>query len=1201
MADRILDYTFKHTDAASSNGSFPFSFENATVADGPGAIAGENYPKAVDLGTTGKGVVDVGTLAADLQRFAIRVVFATNGPVTTRQNIVESNFVPFSLYLGPRDASGYDVVAAVAPKAHGWRSATTHFAAALAPGTWHVADLVYDIDTLGVFVDGTIVSVHAFPSGPIEKFASTKLFVGTWVDGAAHHFDGKIAALQWYAGVPDDLLAQLDERRSSPEWFMTHKLEALRPPLDLGEPTGPSVYDAPTDAYIQPYQNGDLIYHDGVGCAFEMHGAIRDLYRTLTNKSALGYLVSDESNSANSAGRRSVFAFGAIYWSGATGAVPVIDRIYLEYVAMGETRAIGFPTKRAAAVPGGFEQEFQGARMYYKTGASSAHEVHGLILAKYLALGGPPAFGFPVSNEGDLKKDQAVIGRFSDFERCTIYWTGAVGAFEAHGDIRAKYRDLGGPAGDLGFPTSDELNIPGASGRFNTFQKGSILWYGSWASIVVARPFKLFVGRIDTKESEGFAMGQNDLYVKIKVDDGGAVVYNGRTPSSGDLGGNNVVDLNLNLPPTITPNAAKTVTLTVDVWDSDPFSDDHLGTWTKALSPANAWGLKENSGILNSGSFSNINSIIASVKPVVNVNALSETQKFWGVSNRSTDDISWSDYSAAFYDVDSDPEFYDPTDWLDKLFYEAVVKNLAESGNCFGMSLEAIYARKGASPFSLPLDRFTAWETVREMVNTKHAYQVGAGPIWWFVGQFISGNTHDPKDVFTSTRNEAARGNNSVLCIAQNYDFSGKPHCILPVAWDDSSKPWKITICDPNLPGQLRTLTVNPDDNTFAYTGTATYTGGQWSGGRLHYMPWEVLCSRERTPIWDAILLLLAGTIIVLGSDAQTTAIVDANGIDIDGFGERAKTELQAGRALNDFFVPFNAYSRGLGQPVGPARDLHIVLAQARGKGAVSGEVLARMRQRNHEGVIGSSSVPPSVLTHLPIGELSANSGLRNLRDTIIGRADTSAVGDRTLLHLAADDSAMARLTPAARGAIAAVVGASRPGDYRHTTIGLRAGQFSYAAKHGLGQFLVETTVAQGETTEVAVTDIATNKQTVRLSTDRSKRVKLQIDNKLGISRDHVRVTLDQLPVEPGKELQLNLKPGLGGLEIVTNIPAASANVEIEAVIAGKSVRRQFDLPLDGGARVKLSTMLAQDSVAVSKIDQLFGPGREAKVIPARR
>jgi uncharacterized protein with LGFP repeats len=65
-------------------------------------------------------------------------------------------------------------------------------------------------------------------------------------------------------------------------------------------------------------------------------------------------------------------------------------------------------------------------------------------------------WGFPITSESGVRKNGRVVGRFSEFETTTFYWSSGSGAFEVHGDIRRKYMDLGGPRGELGFPLSDE-------------------------------------------------------------------------------------------------------------------------------------------------------------------------------------------------------------------------------------------------------------------------------------------------------------------------------------------------------------------------------------------------------------------------------------------------------------------------------------------------------------------------------------------------------------------------------------------------------------------------------------------------------------------------------------------------------------------------------------------------------------------------
>jgi uncharacterized protein with LGFP repeats len=101
--------------------------------------------------------------------------------------------------------------------------------------------------------------------------------------------------------------------------------------------------------------------------------------------------------------------------------------------------------------------------------------------------------------------------RMSQFDGCTFYWSPTTGAHEVHGDIRTKYDSLQGPIGFLGLPTTNEMPIPGGLGRMNGFEGGIITWFGSLTTTSVVTPFQLFLGNLNTVNSEGFLMGQNDL------------------------------------------------------------------------------------------------------------------------------------------------------------------------------------------------------------------------------------------------------------------------------------------------------------------------------------------------------------------------------------------------------------------------------------------------------------------------------------------------------------------------------------------------------------------------------------------------------------------------------------------------------------------------------------------------------------------
>ncbi|MGY5309408.1 LGFP repeat-containing protein [Nocardia gipuzkoensis] len=61
-----------------------------------------------------------------------------------------------------------------------------------------------------------------------------------------------------------------------------------------------------------------------------------------------------------------------------------------------------------------------------------------------------------------------------DFDNGAIYWTDKTGAWEVFGLIGNKYDSMGGPASALRWPVSGELSTPNGPARFNRFQTGNI-------------------------------------------------------------------------------------------------------------------------------------------------------------------------------------------------------------------------------------------------------------------------------------------------------------------------------------------------------------------------------------------------------------------------------------------------------------------------------------------------------------------------------------------------------------------------------------------------------------------------------------------------------------------------------------------------------------------------------------------------------
>ncbi|WP_223595004.1 LGFP repeat-containing protein [Neobacillus bataviensis] len=173
------------------------------------------------------------------------------------------------------------------------------------------------------------------------------------------------------------------------------------------------------------FQYGNIYSSDLTGTANEVHGLILERYKQLGGtKGVLGLPISDETKTADGKGRFNNFVFGKILWSQETGAWELRGPIWTKYSQLGEEKSIlRYPVSGDIATPDGkgSYQQFQYGYIYYKTLALSAFEVHGLILKEYLKLGATTSkLGFPVSDEKDLPG--VAGGKISNFENGDIIY-----------------------------------------------------------------------------------------------------------------------------------------------------------------------------------------------------------------------------------------------------------------------------------------------------------------------------------------------------------------------------------------------------------------------------------------------------------------------------------------------------------------------------------------------------------------------------------------------------------------------------------------------------------------------------------------------------------------------------------------------------------------------------------------------------------
>lgn len=969
----------------------PVDQSGLTAVTGPGTTPLGTFADAVRFGPGARAQLAAAPAPADRERFVFRVVFAARGTVTERQNLIESAQVPAVLWIEPvaGDATAVRVCGAVQTVAGSWRLAVADATHPI--DQWSSVALVVDDDVVAVLDEtaGVLLAATALPEATIAPAAGTSLSIGTLPDGTTFPFAGDLAAAAWADDVPSGLDALVDDWRLSPAGMIDAKRWTL--PFDAGAPAGPPETDAAAQSTVRRFAGADIRYTADVGAAFEIHGAIRDEYGRLTQRALLGFPVSDEIAGALPTVRKNLFSHGAVYWTAATGAFPVFEELYVAYESVGEAALLGAPVAAEQAVAGGLFQRFTGGEIYLEDGTSTAFEVHGAILQAFHATGGVAAWGFPKTHELPIVRPGGGtdLGRYSRFANGTFFWSPATGAHVVYGAIADFYRSVGGPQGRLGFPTSDELDLPDAPGaRYNTFERGAIAWYPDAGAMELA-PLMVRIGTVDTKEDEGFGRGQNDLTIDVALLRDGVQVAGFQDVSDGQ----NIRHIDRDLAARIEPWPGRSYELRVDVHERDPEDRPRLGLWQKRLDAGNGWGLRENQGILNSGAFRMIKSITASVSLLPPPGGFTDAQRHWGTGNPSTERISRNTFAKAFPEVDSEPEWWDITDGIESIFYELVSKGLSANGNCMGFSAAGILAEKGSGIYQLPLDRFgsAAWASgLEEFINIRHQSQVGSEAIWAFVALFLSGNTHDPVDVFRMTRAAHAAGQDPVLCLAQDYDFSGAPHVVRPIRWNDTTPVWEIEVLDPNFTGGPRKVLVDPGANTFSYAGGSSYAGGEWSGGRLYFLPFHTFAGAARLPIWDALRLILGGTIAILGDGEAATGITTPEGENLLLTGEPSPAARSAG-APNGF-VPVPDYARtgDPGRRVTDGLRIDDLRIDARFEDRLTPQVVRRLAKAS--GLLARARREPALHRRGPRG------GHRRLRDEL-GGIDLGVVIGREALE----------------------------------------------------------------------------------------------------------------------------------------------------------------------------------------------------------
>lgn len=181
------------------------------------------------------------------------------------------------------------------------------------------------------------------------------------------------------------------------------------------------------------------------------------------------------------------FEYGYLYYTPSTGVHEVHGEIADKYTQVGTHEAYGVPTTDELPTPDGvgrfnaFEgTDTIGLASIYWTPMTGAQGVWGPVREFWADHGYETGYlSYPTTTTADTPRNPGVFSHFlgADGHGASVYWSSDSGAHSVQGTIRQKWAQLGWEDSYLGFPTSNEYDIPG--GKRSDFEGGYIIWNAS--------------------------------------------------------------------------------------------------------------------------------------------------------------------------------------------------------------------------------------------------------------------------------------------------------------------------------------------------------------------------------------------------------------------------------------------------------------------------------------------------------------------------------------------------------------------------------------------------------------------------------------------------------------------------------------------------------------------------------------------------
>jgi hypothetical protein len=334
-------------------------------------------------------------------------------------------------------------------------------------------------------------------------------------------------------------------------------------------------------------------------------------------------------------------------------------------------------------------------------------------------------------------------------------------------------------------------------------------------------------------------------------------------------------------------------------------------------------------------------------------------------------------------------------------------------------------------------------------------------------------------------------------------------------------------------------------------------------------MPWSVLNHRQRTPVWDAILLLLSGVVVIFGENSEVVSLTDEKGHDLNASSAKDQNALR-GKLLR---IP------GL-FGIDPIRGGFYVGRLERQPLIFNPNVIKAIGQLQ-SSVLGNETV-------LPSGVLRNNLSVAPpVRLPVVSDAPINAIAGAVLMDMVRAQG-ISYLSPKQPTALDTI---------RCKLKGKSKGKLDSYHKRGLLGVQIQGDVAINEAVEIDYEQMSGRNNAINIQSQFQREYMVTITQKLGAGKDFLKVAIAGLPSEPSKPTSINVQPGIGVMDVLTADIPKNVQVSVNGIVGGNRVKSSFNTQLQGGQRFILPELSNPDRLKVENIDTLLGKGRGSQFI----